>query len=100
MKNYLLTIPICILVACQTQQTPDFDADTALQYCTSQVHRTLDTLQQDADTCDYTMQPRNILKGETHWNCRKAAAEEWCSGFWPGVLWMTYEYTRETRRDI
>ena len=39
------------------------------------------------------MEPRNILEGETDWNCRKASAEEWCSGFWPGILWMTYAYT-------
>ena len=34
--------------------------------------------------------PRNILDGKT-WNCRKAKPEEWCSGFWPGVLWMAYK---------
>ena len=36
------------------------------------------------------MMPRNILAGETVWNCRKACPEEWCSGFWPGILWMDY----------
>ncbi|MBQ9356420.1 MAG: glycoside hydrolase family 88 protein [Prevotella sp.] len=41
------------------------------------------------------MEPRNILDGDTAWNCRKASAEEWCSGFWPGVLWMTYESKKE-----
>lgn len=30
-------------------------------------------------------------------NCRKAAKEEWCAGFWPGVLWYDYEYSGDKR---
>ena len=44
---------------------------------------------------DYTMMPRNIMADEHHWNCRKATKEEWCAGFWPGVLWYDYEYTQD-----
>ncbi len=45
---------------------------------------------------DYTMMPRNILDGDTVWNCRKACAEEWCSGFWPGMLWMDYSVSGDS----
>ena len=38
--------------------------------------------------------PRNILAGEQTWNCRKAKAKEWCSGFWPGILWMAFDYNK------
>ena len=94
-KKILFAITLCSLAACQTQQTSDFDADQALQYCTGQVNRALSDLRDNDGTYDFTMEPRNILEGETTWNCRKAAAEEWCSGFWPGVLWMTYNYTND-----
>lgn len=79
-----------ILVSCSSK-TPNLDADEALDYCTRQVERALEALQ----PCDYTMMPRNILADDTQegWNCREAIPQEWCSGFWPGVLWMTYGHT-------
>ena len=97
MKKLLFAIALCSLAACQTQQSSDFDADLALQYCANQVNRALTELQDGNGSYDYTMEPRNILDGETYWNCRKAAAEEWCSGFWPGVLWM--DYAAQNERD-
>ena len=33
--------------------------------------------------------PRNITKGEQNWNL--VGVNDWCSGFWPGVLWYAYE---------
>ena len=89
-KKYLYGLLLCMLVSCQSQPAP-FDADRELDYCATQVNKALETLQNSDGSYDYTMEPRNILEGETTWNCRKAAAEEWCSGFWPGVLWMTFE---------
>ena len=86
---------LCSLAACQEKQSSDFCADTALKYCHSQIERALDSLHLSDGTYDYTMEPRNILDGETRWNCRKAVAEEWCSGFWPGVLWMDYGVTKD-----
>ncbi len=79
-----------ILVSCSSK-TPNFDADEALDYCARQVERALEALQPR----DYAMMPRNILAGDTQegWNCREAIPQEWCSGFWPGVLWMTYDHT-------
>ncbi|WP_372757406.1 glycoside hydrolase family 88 protein [Mariniflexile sp.] len=35
--------------------------------------------------------PRNITKGEKEWNL--VGVRDWCSGFWPGVLWYAYEYS-------
>ena len=78
----------------------------ALAYCSTQVDSALAALR----PYDFTMMPRNILpsgpkdtsraemKGENstnhtlplRWNLRPACAEEWCSGFWPGILWMTF----------
>ena len=65
-------------------------ASQSLAYCSSQVDRALETLQ----PYNYTMMPRNILNGQHTWNLRKAKPQEWCSGFWPGILWMTYGYNK------
>ncbi len=62
----------------------------SLSYCSSQVDRALEVLR----PYDFTMMPRNILNGEKVWNLRKAKPEEWCSGFWPGILWMTFAYNK------
>ena len=73
----------------------------SLSYCSSQVDRALETLR----PYDFTMMPRNILNepqdlttSRPHnlqpWNLRKAKPDEWCSGFWPGILWMTFAYNK------
>ena len=67
-----------------------FNLNLQLAYCSQQVKRALEALR----PYEFTMMPRNILTGERTWNLRKAKAEEWCSGFWPGILWMDYDYTR------
>lgn len=62
----------------------------SLAYCSSQVDRALQALR----PYDFTMMPRNILLGQQNWNLRQASPQEWCSGFWPGVLWMTSAYNK------
>ena len=78
-------------------QVPTLDIDKQLQYCHKQVKRALAELQLKDGSLDYTMEPRNILKGDKQkgWNCRKATPEEWCDGFWPGILWMDYQNSRD-----
>ena len=78
-------------------QVPTLDVEKQLQYCHKQIKRALAELQQKDDSFDYTMEPRNILKGDKQkgWNCRKVTPEEWCDGFWPGILWMDYQNTKD-----
>ena len=78
-------------------QVPTLDVEKQLQYCHKQIKRALAELQQKDDSFDYTMEPRNILKGDKQkgWNCRKATPEEWCDGSWPGILWMDYQNTKD-----
>ena len=85
MKKILLSLITCLSAgaSCNAQA---IDVDIQLAYCHQQVEKALKGMQ----PYDYTMMPRNILDGQTRWNCRKAKAEEWCSGFWPGILWMDY----------
>ena len=83
---------LCLLAACTTPER-GFDVDEALGYCDGQVRRTLAELKGTDDSIDYTMMPRNIADSLDSWHCRRAAKEEWCSGFWPGILWYDYEAT-------
>ena len=73
-----------------SKEIGQFNVNQQLAYCGTQVDRALEALR----PYDFTMMPRNILEGQQKWNLRKACAEEWCSGFWPGILWMDYDYTR------
>lgn len=94
-KNLLAGIGLCLFSAC-TGTNKVLDADKALDYCNSQVHRTLTELKEDGNgVIDYTMMPRNIMDSLTTWHCRKVDKEEWCGGFWPGILWYDYEYTHD-----
>ena len=90
MKKILLSLTISLSAICSIgAQT--LDTDKQLAYCHQQVGKALKSLQ----PYDYNMMPRNILKGQTRWNCRKAKAQEWCSGFWSGILWMDYGQTKD-----
>ena len=83
---------LCLLLSVTVLAQP-FDVDQQLAYCHRQVVKALKELQ----PYDYTTVPRNILSNDKQqgWNCRKAVAEEWCSGFWPGILWMDYSATHD-----
>ena len=78
--------------AASTETKVDVEGD--LGYCTRQIGRSLSQL--SADSADYTMMPRNIALTDSVWHCRKATPDEWCSGFWPGILWYAYEATGDT----
>lgn len=82
----------CVNASAETE----LDIDGDLAYCNAQIHRTLDGLRGNSDTIDYTMMPRNMEGDATCWHCRKADKEEWCGGFWPGILWYNYEATGDT----
>ncbi len=80
-----------LLGSCKSA-VPSFDADKALGYCSTQVNRSLTELK----PLDFTMMPRNIASDSSVWSCRKAIKSEWCSGFWPGILWYDFQLTNDT----
>ncbi len=98
-RNWLIGIGLVCLTVCADTKSGDvsgrFDADEALAYCDAQVRRTLDELAQRDGGVDYTMMPRNIADSASHWYCSKVTKDEWCAGFWPGILWYDYEYTND-----
>ena len=93
MRKVLLGLVVLLTISCAKKNEVGFVED-ALKYCATQTERSLNELKKDS-AIDYTMMPRNILNGESKWNCRKATKDEWTAGFWPGVLWYDYEYTQD-----
>ncbi len=79
----LSTLLIVLLLSCTKKQ--GFDSDKALNYCVQQVVKTIDQTQYPDSF------PRNITPGEKEWNYR--GVKDWCSGFYPGVLWYAYEFS-------
>ncbi len=82
----------------QTATTSEpFSAKKQLDYCSAQVKRALKELKHGRADYDFTQEPRNILNGDKQqgWNCRQNTSAEWCNGFWPGILWMTYGYNHD-----
>lgn len=69
----------------------EVDAETDLAYCNDKVHAALAHLPADS-----TVMPRNIQGDAREWACRPVCPEEWCSGFWPGVLWYDYEFSGDS----
>lgn len=91
-RNWIAGAGLLLLSACSSGEQ-GFEEE-ALRYCDNQVRRTLAELKEvGGGSIDYTMMPRNIADSLTVWHCRKAVKEEWCSGFWPGILWYDYEAT-------
>lgn len=88
MSAVALTATIAGCVGGVSTDKVTFDATRELAYCRSQVDRTLVCLTDSAGNIDYSMTPRNIGAEESEWNLRSVATqEEWCAGFWPGILW-------------
>lgn len=94
-KKWIWCTGVCLLIACSTEKVR-FEIE-ALDYCDKQVHRTLEELKITGGGLDYSMMPRNIMDSLNSWHCRKSAIEEWCSGFWPGILWYDYEFTGDKK---
>ncbi len=98
----MLTVAVAIaacLTACESSRVePEAaicDLDANLVYCDQQVHRALLQLRDSDGVIDTSVMPRNIEGEDTAWACRELTAAEWCSGFWPGILWYDYEYSHD-----
>jgi len=88
-----------VIVSTECRSLPGAEwMDTQLAYCHRQVRRSLDQLHDAAGRIDYTMTPRCVEAGTERWTLRSVKTpEEWCAGFFPGILWMDGD-TVEARR--
>ncbi|AWW32758.1 glucuronyl hydrolase [Echinicola strongylocentroti] len=90
MTTRLKKIPFYVLIICLTTSLVSMsmkmiDTKEVLDYCIGKVKGSLEQL------TAYDRFPRNIPEGEKHWET--VDVRDWTSGFWPGVLWYSYEYT-------
>ena len=88
---------LCLFATVGISAGKPFSVDKQLDYCCNQVNRALQLLRRADGTYDWTMEPRNIMDSlkQKGWHCNKGTQEEWCAGFWPGVLWMTYSVNHD-----
>jgi len=83
----LLFISMVAFAGCMSKTS--FDVNKELEYCITQADKTVKDLQ------DSSQLPRSIANGKTAW--RKVNYRDWTCGFWPGILWYNYEYSKEER---
>lgn len=87
-KFFISALLTVMFFSCSTKK---FDADRALNYCVAQIEKSIPQLIEDDKI------PHNILKEDMSkdWNC--TSIYDWKSGFWPGILWYTYEYNGDEK---
>lgn len=71
-----------------------FSPAKEILYCAKQAAK---TLKENAIDSAANL-PRNIANGKTAWKC--VSYHDWCSGFWPGVLWYLYQGTHDAKWKI
>jgi len=86
MKKVIIISALCLsmFVSCKIA----FDEKSNLDYCITQAGKTLKMVPADAAQI-----PRSIANGQTKW--RLVNYRDWTCGFWPGILWYAYEYSKD-----
>lgn len=83
-------VSVCLLFlwsfTCLAQTKPDVNKQ--LNYCLEQAAKTLKVIPTDSVNL-----PRSIPANSTQW--KYVNYKDWCSGFWPGILWDLYQYSHE-----
>ncbi len=67
----------------------ELDPNAALDHSVDKVQQVLPKL------TEYNMYPRCVEDGEKEWHT--VGVDDWCSGFWPGVLWYAYEQSGDEK---
>jgi unsaturated chondroitin disaccharide hydrolase len=89
MRNIILTTFLIYLgYSCKTQNT-SLKVENELSYCIQQSKKTAE-VQKDSSSI-----PRSIANGKTEW--RVVNYRDWTCGFWPGILWYDYEFTKDEK---
>src|SRR5437762_392117 len=89
MRTALFYAGLPFLVMTAACHSGHVDADKNLQYCTAQASKTVQAIPHDSANI-----PRSIDSGKIAWHY--VNYRDWTSGFWPGILWYAYEYTKDT----
>ena len=79
-----------LIISCSKQIGNTLDVDKELEYCNTQIKRTISELNGSK------MMPRNIMDSLPQWEQVPVEISEWTVGFWPGILWYDYESTEDS----
>ncbi|MBE9601519.1 glycoside hydrolase family 88 protein [Pedobacter sp. MC2016-24] len=86
-RNLLFTaIFLFVYVVANAQ----LNTSRAIAYCAVQADKTLKSIPADSINI-----PRSIAYGKKDW--KFVDFKDWCSGFWPGILWYAYEGTHDVK---
>jgi unsaturated chondroitin disaccharide hydrolase len=89
-SNMVLIILFFLFAAFQVDAQINLQVLPNINYCAAQAQKTLNTIPAGGNNL-----PRNIDNGKTDW--RYVNYQDWCSGFWPGILWYLYEGTHDQK---
>ena len=89
-RNFVAIIT-CVLLcfnSCKSEveSTDTLDTHEMIEYCVSKAQETSDALSETNEM------PRNVEQGESKW--KNVGIHDWTSGFWPGILWLSYETSK------
>ncbi|MFI8605526.1 glycoside hydrolase family 88 protein [Cellulophaga baltica] len=89
MSKFFLMLTIVLIVSCSPtkKEAPVFSAQEMLDESVIKTKKTLKGL----SVKDSFL--RNIPENQTTWE--SVGVNDWCSGFWPGVLWYAYEASND-----
>ena len=87
MKTLSIFASLALLFCLSGCTSSRLDTDANLNYCVAQAVKTIPMIP------DYQHGPNNFDKDATEWRFNRPGS--WTSGFWPGVLWYIYEYTKD-----
>lgn len=85
----IITLALIMVVSCSTPEKTQkaLENSESLDYCVAKVKESIKNQK------EFDKYPRNIEKGETEWGTTNV--RNWTSGFWPGILWYAYEYSKD-----
>ncbi len=86
-----ILIIVCVLsgfcCSCNTKSGL-LNVNKELDYCLQQTSAAIKDLKSDSSFI-----PRSIANGKKEW--RYVNYRDWTCGFWPGILWYEYEYSKD-----
>lgn len=87
LNGSVCVILIALIVSCGSGRLQKTGYTKALDYCAGQAGKTA------ASSTDTARVPRSIAAGKKEW--RTVDRRDWTSGFWPGIEWYLYEYSKD-----
>lgn len=94
--TFIAALVLSTAASAATKTTLPFNVNKQLSICAAKVEKSLDAMRVNGQI-DYTKDPKDILKGQINWNLQKNTPDAWTWGFWPGILWMDYQYTKNDK---